>query len=46
MSAAAFANVDWEIANGLHVLPGIRYNYDKKDVAYNRTAYGGLQTTE
>lgn len=45
-SAAAFTNIDWEIAKGLHFLPGIRYNYDKKDVSYNRTAYGGLQTTD
>lgn len=45
-SAAAFANVDWEVAPGLHVLPGIRYNYDNKDVSYNRTAAGGLQTTD
>lgn len=46
LSAAAFANIDWEIVNGLHVLPGIRFNYDKKDVSYNRVAYGGLQTTD
>ena len=44
-SAAAFANLDWEVTEGLHVLPGVRFNYDKKDVAYDRTAYGGLQTT-
>jgi len=44
-SAAAFANIDWEIATGLHILPGIRYNYDKKDVFYNRKKYGGLDTS-
>jgi len=43
-SAAAFANVDWEVFDKLHVLPGIRFNYDKKDVVYNRVAYGGLDT--
>jgi iron complex outermembrane receptor protein len=43
-SAAAFANVDWEIAKGFHVLPGIRFNYDKKDVIYDRVAAGGLDT--
>lgn len=43
-SAAAFANVDWKITEGLHVLPGIRFNYDKKDVSYNRVAAGGLDT--
>jgi len=46
VSAAAFANLDWEVAKGLHVLPGLRYNYDKKDVVYNRVAAGGLQTTD
>lgn len=45
-SAAAFANIDWEIAKGLHILPGIRFNYDKKDVFYDRSTYGGLQTTD
>jgi iron complex outermembrane recepter protein len=44
LSAAAFANVDWEIAKGLHLLPGIRFNYDKKDVLYDRKTYGGLDT--
>jgi iron complex outermembrane recepter protein len=43
-SAAVFANVDWEITEGLHLLPGVRFNYDEKDVSYNRTAYGGLDT--
>ena len=43
-SAAAFANVDWEVIKGLHVLPGIRFNYDKKSVSYNRIASGGLDT--
>lgn len=43
-SAAAFINVDWEVATGLHILPGLRFNYDKKDVVYNRVASGGLDT--
>lgn len=46
VSAAAFANLDYEILTGLHLLPGIRFNYDQKDVAYDRTTYGGLQTTD
>lgn len=45
-SAAVFANVDWEIIDGLHFQPGVRYNYDKKDVVYDRVAYDGLQTTD
>jgi iron complex outermembrane receptor protein len=43
-SAAVFTNIDWEVAEGLHILPGLRYNYDKKDVVYNRVASGGLDT--
>lgn len=46
LSAAVFANIDWEILKGLHLLPGIRYNYDEKDVLYNRSAEGGLQTDD
>lgn len=45
-SAAVFASLDWQIIDGLHVLPGIRFNYDKKVVDYNRVARGGLQTTD
>jgi iron complex outermembrane receptor protein len=45
-SLAAFAQADWAITSKLHVLPGVRYNYDKKVVDYNRQAYGGLQTTD
>jgi iron complex outermembrane receptor protein len=46
ISAAVFANVDWEIYPGLHFQPGVRYNYDKKDAVYDRQTYGGLQTTD
>ncbi len=45
-SAAAFVNVDWEITPRLHVLPGLRFNVDQKDVSYNRITYGGLQTND
>jgi len=41
-SAAAFASVDWEVLKGFHILPGVRFNYDKKDVNYDRVARGGL----
>ena len=46
LSAAVFGQVDWEVVKNLHVLPGLRYTYDKKDVDYNRNTYGGLQTTD
>ncbi|MES2649057.1 MAG: TonB-dependent receptor [Bacteroidota bacterium] len=46
LSAAAFANVDWEITKGLHILPGVRFNYDKKEALYDRRTYGGLDTSK
>lgn len=45
-SLAVFAQADWAVASKFHILPGIRYNYDKKVVDYSRVAYGGLQTTD
>jgi iron complex outermembrane recepter protein len=44
--AAVFGQLDWTITDRLHLLPGIRYNYDKKDVDYDRKTYGGLQTND
>ena len=45
-SAAIFTNIDWAITDRLHFQPGLRFNYDKKDVSYDRKASGGLQTTD
>lgn len=45
-SLAAFSQADWSITDKIHFLPGIRYNYDRKIVNYNRKTYGGLQTTD
>ncbi|WP_347050677.1 TonB-dependent receptor [Flavobacterium olei] len=45
-SAAVFGQLDWAITERFHVLPGLRYNFDKKDAHYSRTTYGGLQTTD
>ncbi len=45
-SAAIFGQLDWAVTERLHVLPGLRYNYDKKDASYLRLTYGGLQTTD
>ncbi len=44
--AAVFAQVDWEVISRLHILPGVRFNYDKKNVDYDRQTYGGLQTED
>ncbi|MCE7066620.1 TonB-dependent receptor [Dyadobacter sp. CY326] len=43
---AVFGQIDWAITDKLHLLPGLRFNYDKKDVDYDRQTYGGLQTTD
>lgn len=45
-TAAVFGQFDWELYSGFHLLSGIRYNYDRKYVDYNRTTYGGLQTED
>jgi iron complex outermembrane recepter protein len=45
-TAAAFANIDWKIADVFHINPGVRINYDKKDVYYNRVANGGITITD
>lgn len=46
LSAAVFAQIDWEVLDKLHLLPGLRFTYDKKDVDYDRKTYGGQQTTD
>ncbi|WP_264552095.1 TonB-dependent receptor [Flavobacterium sp. N2038] len=45
-SAAVFGQIDWAITERFHVLPGLRYNFDKKDAHYSRKTYGGLQTND
>lgn len=44
--AAVFGQLDWAITERLHLLPGLRYNYDKKEVDFNRKTYGGLETND
>lgn len=46
LGAAVFAQVDWSATEALHILPGIRYNFDRKQVIYDRQTYGGLQTED
>ena len=41
LSAAVFTNIDWAVTDKFHIEPGLRYNFDKKDVTYSRTTYGG-----
>jgi len=45
-SSAVFGQLDWKTLKGLHILPGIRYNFDEKIASYQRTTFGGLQTAD
>lgn len=45
VSAAVFGQVEWSVSDRLRVLPGLRFNYDQKDVDFDQRVYGGLQTT-
>jgi iron complex outermembrane receptor protein len=46
LSAAVFGQLDIALTNKISLMPGLRYNYDVKDLTYSRTTYGGLQTTD
>jgi iron complex outermembrane receptor protein len=46
ISAALFTQAEWAITDRLRLLPGVRFNYDKKHVAFDQQVYGGLQTTD
>jgi iron complex outermembrane receptor protein len=41
VSAALFGQLDWAITDRLHLLPGIRLNYDQKNVDFDRRVSGG-----
>ena len=45
-SAAVFGQLAWSISDRLRVMPGIRFNYDRKNVDFDQQVYGGLQTTD
>lgn len=45
-SAAVFGQLEWSVTDRIRLLPGLRWNYDKKDVDYKADVYGGLQTTD
>jgi iron complex outermembrane receptor protein len=46
LGAAVFGQLDWAITKKLHLLAGGRYNYDKKEVDFDRKTYGGLDTDD
>ena len=46
VSAAVFGQIEWSVTDRLRLLPGLRFNYDQKDVDFDQQVYGGLQTTD
>ena len=46
VSAAVFGQLEWSVTDRLRLLPGLRFNYDQKDVDFDQQVYGGLQTTD
>jgi iron complex outermembrane receptor protein len=46
-SGAVYTQLTWDIVRDkLKVLPGLRLNYDAKEVDFKREVYGGLQTDD
>lgn len=45
-SAALFGQIEWSITDRLRLLPGLRFNYDQKEVDYESQVYGGLVTSD
>lgn len=45
-SGAIFGQLDWAVTPKFHLLPGLRYNYDEKEVDFDRKTYGGLETND
>jgi iron complex outermembrane receptor protein len=39
VSAALFSQLDWAFTERLHLLPGLRYNYDDKKVDFNQRVF-------
>lgn len=46
VSAAVFGQLEWSVTDRLRILPGLRFNYDQKEVDYDSQVYGGLATAD
>ena len=46
VSAATFGQLELQVTDRLRLLPGLRFNYDQKEVDFDQQIYGGLQTTD
>lgn len=45
-SGALFGQLDWKVSDRFIVNPGLRLNYDQKEVDFNRYVVGGLDTED
>ena len=45
-SSAVFGQFEYALTSRLRIIPGLRFNYDRKDVDFDQQVYGGLQTTD
>jgi iron complex outermembrane receptor protein len=45
-SEALYGQVEWRVTDRFSLVPGLRLNYDRKSVDYDRVTYGGLQTSD
>jgi len=45
-SYALFGQLDWRLTDRLNLLTGLRFNYDEKDVNFQRTVSGGAPLTD
>jgi iron complex outermembrane receptor protein len=41
-----FGQLEWSLTDRLRVLPGLRFNYDQKQVTFDTEVYGGLHTAD
>jgi len=46
LSSAVYGQLSWSVTSRLRLMPGLRFNYDRKDVDFDQQVYGGLQTTD
>ena len=46
LSSALYGQVELSLTQRLRLIPGLRFNYDKKQADFDQTVYGGLQTTD
>lgn len=45
-SGALFSQIDWKITEKITITPGLRLNYDQKEVDFQRRISGGLPTND